>query len=619
MALAGCAEAESTPTAAESLENLFTTIDLMDATISGLQTEMEEGHVTSEQLTQMYIDRIEAYDEELQLNSIIMINPGALDDARQLDLERSEGNVRGPLHGIPIVVKANYEVAGLPTSAGANVLANMIATEDAFVIKKLKDAGAVILAQANLSEFANSSTNSRSTLGGVSRNAYDTDKTPGGSSGGTAVAVTSNFAAAGLGTDTGGSIRNPSSFSNVYGIRPSKGLTSITGVFPLAAYRDTTGPIARTAEDLALLLEIMAGTDEKDDYTLEADADSLLGDGYTESLSEDGLKGMRIGYLGFSFMYYNDKEFTVPDDRIDDMVNKTLANLRKAGAEFVNLEDYLPQETLTAFDEELVAETFEYDVNKYLSEKGDAAPYKTIKELVESGTGTVMHMNLRMMLNFRDDLAASLEETENPYSETVGSYQRIPVWQDILDARTMVSKVMEENDIDAIMYMNHFDVEPKEEVFTMTEKHNNANFDMIFATKLGFPEISIPMGFSNPDSDYETPLPLGLSVFADFGQEETLLKLAYAYEQQAGGYIRRMPEQMPALEDESLKAFLEDLIDKAYTIDYGYKKKPEGKIQLMLGACEKAKAVDTKDPYATYEAARELAEAYDNVMAEIKG
>ena len=211
-AFASETQTENTSSAVETLENLFTTVDLMDATIADLQAEMEAGHVTSEQLTQMYIDRIEAYDEPLRLNSIIFINPGALDDARELDRERSEGKVRGPLHGIPVVVKANIDIAGMATSAGANALSELAATEDSFVVKKLKEAGAVILAQANMAEFAYSASSSRSTLGGFVHNPYDIEKMPGGSSGGTAVAVTCNFAAAGLGTDTGGSIRNPACF-----------------------------------------------------------------------------------------------------------------------------------------------------------------------------------------------------------------------------------------------------------------------------------------------------------------------------------------------------------------------------------------------------------------------
>ena len=629
LAFSGCDTAQEASqatkqTASEALEALFTTVDLMDATVADLQAEMEAGHVTSEQLTQMYIDRIEAYDEKLGLNSIIALNPAAPEDARKLDQERAEGNVRGPLHGIPVVVKANLDIADMATSTGASILADLVATEDAFAVKKLKEAGAVILAQANMSEFAFSAVSSRSTLGGYVHNAYDATRTPGGSSGGTAVAVTSNFAAVGVGTDTGGSIRNPSSFANLYGIRPSKGLTSISGVFPLKAYKDTVGPMARTAEDLALMLEVLAGTDNADDYTVEADADALLGEGYTKSLTADALKGMRIGYLDSSWGYsaFRGEEYIymTPDRKIEGMFNKTLANLRKAGAQIVNLSEALSAEMIQKISKGMETNTFEFDANKFLHEKGDAAPYQTVKAMTDTGTGGVQYINLNWALMGLGELAPSFEKTKNPYTETVGAYQRLPDWQKALKGRATISKIMKENDVDAVMYLNFFDV-PGEESGDVNVVYNPSEYDLTFGPKLGLPEISIPMGFSGTDKNCKTPLPLGLSVFADFGQEKTLLQLAYAYEQQAGASIRQMSALTPALEDAALAGFLKDLIIKAYSVEdsYSFIKKPEGELQLMLSACEKAKAVDTKDPYATYEAAKTLAEAYDRVIATSVG
>ena len=590
----------------------------MDATISELQAEMEAGNVTSERLTEMYIERIEAYDEKQKLNSILFVNPEALDDARALDQERSEGKLRGPLHGIPLVVKANCEVAGMAVTAGSISLAEVIASEDSFVVKRLKEAGAVILALTNMSEFAYSSVISRSTLGGNVHNAYDTDKIPGGSSGGTAVAVTSNFAAAGVGTDTGGSIRNPSSFNNIYGIKPSKGLTSISGVIPLKAYRDTTGPMARTAEDLALLLEIMAGTDEADDYTLEADADALLGSGYTESLSPDALQGVRIGYLksSFDYMVQEDDEmlFDMADQKVDVMCDKTIANLSKAGATFVDLSEVLTDDMLKEFSDAVTIDTFAYDVSKYLYDKGDASPYQTIKELRNDGL-RIMNMNMGFLVPGVDELPDTFEEMEDPYTETFGDYQRIPAWQSVLDGRELVTRILEENDIDAIMYLNFFDVPIKEEAI-VTARYNKIEYDITLGSKLGLPDISIPMGFSDVTEESPAELPLGLSLTAGYGQDGLLLRIAYAYEQQAGDIIRRTPESTPALEDPTLNAFLLDLVDRAYSIDYSqFEKIPEGKVRIMQYACEKALTVDKKDPRAVYEAAGELAEAYDNVMA----
>ena len=611
--LTGCAgNGASKESAVKQLEELFTTIDLMDATIADLQTEMEAGRVSSEELCQMYIDRIEAYDEKLHLNSIIAVNPAALDDARMLDEERKQGNLRGPLHGIPVVVKANLDVAGMSTSAGAIMLADMIADEDSFVVKQLKDAGAVILAQCNLSEFAYSAVNSRSTLGGTVHNAYDTRMTPAGSSGGTGVAVTSNFAAAGIGTDTGGSIRNPSSFSNLYGMRPSKGLVSIDGIFPNQAYRDTAGPMARTVEDMALMLEVIAGSDEKDDYTLEVDADKLLGDGYSESLSEDGLKGVRIAYLESSFYHFSDEYgFQQPDQKIQEMLSMCKSNLAKAGAEFVNLGEVLSSDLIESLIEGIEARTFEYDANRYLNEHGNTK-YRTLKDMLDTISGTVNHINLTWLAAGQEEYAPSFEETEDPYVETADSYKRISAWQQVLDGREAVTKILEENDIDAVMYLSFFDV-AGDETDPVVSTHNMSNYDIIFSPRLGLPEVNIPMGFSVRSEDYASEMPLGLCLFSGYGNEETLLNIAYAYEKQAGDIIRRMPENTPALKDEKLNEFLRDLIEKAYSVK-DTKNKAAGKMEIMLHACEKAMDVDQKDPYAVYEAARDLAEAYDRVM-----
>ena len=609
---------EAEPTASQALETMFTTVDLMDATISDLQAEMEAGNLTSEQLCSMYIDRIKAYDDKLDLNSVISINPDALKSARRLDRERMNGEVRGPLHGIPIIVKANIDVKGMATSAGARILKDMVATEDSFIVKRLKKAGAVILAQANMSEFAFATSSSRSTLGGNVHNAYDRTRTPAGSSGGTAVAVTCNFAAAGVGTDTGGSIRNPSSFANIYGIRPSKGLVSTNGILPLKAFRDTAGPMARTAEDMALLLEVMAGTDKGDDYTLEVDADKLVGDGYTASLTKNGLKGMRIGYLNYSFGYSyvkgNDLKNARISSKIKPMLRKAIGNLEKAGAEIVDLSSILTTDTIGRITAGIDAYTFEYDINKYLKNKGKAAKYKTLRDLYNYGRSGVTYKYLDQVASGTGRPAGALETTPNPYWKKVGKYQRIPDWKRALEGRRKIAKILKANDIDAVVYLNFFDVAEKEKPW-IEPAENTANYDISFGSKLGLPEISLPMGFSRTDSSYKNEMPLGLSIFAGFGKEKKLMKIAYAYERKAGENIRRMPESTPALEDKTLNKFLKELIKKARSIDNTkYSAAFEKKEKQMLKALKKAEKVKTKDPYATYEAAKDLAEAYDSLV-----
>ncbi|MBQ4467779.1 MAG: hypothetical protein II918_06145 [Firmicutes bacterium] len=540
------------PTASETLEALFTTVDLMDATIADLQEEMEAGKLTAEQLTQMYMDRIEAYDDKLDLNSIISINPNALKEARKLDRERLNGDVRGPLHGIPIVIKANIDVKGMATSAGAKILKNMVATEDSFVVKQLKDAGAVILAQANMSEFAFATSSSRSTLGGYVHNAYDTTRTPAGSSGGTAVAVTCNFAAAGVGTDT----------------------------------------------------------------------DKLVGDGYTDSLTEDGLKGMRIGYLNYSFGYSyvsgDDLKNARLNSKIKPMLRKAIRNLEKAGAELVDLSDVLTTEKIERITAGIDAYTFEYDLNKYLKNKGETAKYKTLRDLFAYGRDGSTYMYLDLVSSGTGNPARSFGTTSNPYWKKFGEFQRIGGWNRALEGRAKIAKILKENDVDAVVFLNFFDVAEKEKPL-IEAAQSNADYDMSFGSKLGLPEISIPMGFSRASSSYRNEMPLGLSVFAAYGKEQKLMKIAYAYEKAAGKSIRRMPDETPALEDKALNKFLKNLTKEAYAIsNTKYSKGFKEKEERMLKACRRAEKVNTKDPCATYEVARELADAYDNVLIHME-
>ena len=648
--------------ASRPLEDLFTTIDLLDATIAELTAEMEAGHVTSAELTRMYLDRIEAYDDELNLNSITNINPNALEDAAALDRERAAGNIRGPLHGIPVIVKDNIDVAGMATTAGSAAFAGNIAQEDAFVVKRLREAGAVILAKANMSEFARRTVDSHSTFGGNVHNAYDPAKTAGGSSGGTAVAVTCSFAAAGLGTDTGGSVRYPSAFANLYGLRPSKGLTSTNGVFPLTATNDTVGPMARTAEDLAVLLEVIAGTDEKDDFTLEADADALKGDGYLDNCRVDGLQGMRIGILTNSFTYHPNEEFRnqlqeyleqtglseeeavvyTVGENVRDMVNRARENLIKAGAAIVDISEELSDEMIESFYEDMkLTNTNAYDIDAYLSGRPDAI-CSSIRELAESGnpeaSDNVIYSYIDTFFSANEeeenalsaesgegDVEEGVEENpvegaENPYSYvTEAGYARPPYWKTYLDSRETVQKILEENDVDAVMYLEFFNVPPDDATAGEDISMNYTGYTVWYPIYMGFPEIMIPMGFSEATEEYPSELPLGLSIFAGFGKDDTLVQIAFAYQQQAGSLIRRIPENTPALRDEKLNGFLEALMEAAYSIDTsGFSGALAGKTGMMENALRKAAAADMGDPYAVYEAAATLARAYDRLLEELE-
>ncbi len=602
------AGAQTTQTKTEQLESMFTTSDLIDASITELQKELTEGNVTSVELVQMYLDRIEAYDKSLNLNSIITVNENALETAKALDEERAAGKVRGALHGIPIIVKDNYDVEGLATSAGAVALKDSIAPDDATVVAKLKDAGAIILAKANLSEFAMSGSNSRSTLGGSVHNAYDNTRTAAGSSGGTAVSVTSNFAAAGLGTDTGSSIRRPSSFSNIYGLRPSTGLTSRDGVVPLNMDRDVTGPMCRTVEDLAILMDVMAGTDPADEWTAEADSYIPEG-GYTSYLNEDGLQGKRIGYLMDSFGYYyaaeNGENVAVDspvalDSKISGIAEKAINTLKEGGAELVDMSEMLPETLIQELSNTGYVDVFEWDLNTYLESLGENAPMKSMWDIKENGG----HMT------------DSIDSAHNPETDPISDPRETEEYQQMkaqmLNFRETVNQILAENDIDAVVFISQTDVADKEE--TSDNKNNASSYLNKFGPIAGLPEMMIPMGFAetDPANGYDKPMPLGMSMFSSYGNEATLIEIAYAYEQIADN-IRMAPSSVPALEDENLNGFLSSLISEVSEMDSkAYTQESWNDVETALAD---AKAVDTADVDATYDAALALAQAYDGLAA----
>lgn len=608
-------EKVETPSEVAKLENMFTTIDLMDATISELTQAMEKGQVTSKELVEMYIDRINAYDKQLELNSIISINPDAVAQAEELDKERAKGNIKGKLHGIPIIVKDNYDVGGLPTTAGCKALMNSIAPDDAFVVKKLKDAGAIILAKANMSEFASSGRNSRSTIGGAVHNPYDTTRTPAGSSGGTGVAITSNFAAAGLGTDTGSSVRAPSTMNNLFGLRVSLGLTSRDGIVPLSLDNDIAGPLCRSAQDLALMLSVMAGTDSNDAWT--KDSDSMIpADGYTSYLKADGLKGKKIGYLQNSFgYYYNNKGEAVENPKeiaacMKKIVERTKSNLKKGGAELVDMSEILPDSLIASLRSNTgVGSVFEWDLNNYFASLGENAPIKSVYDLVTNYTYGVDYTNVSVK-----NPVTSLAGMTNPRS--LESYTNAVTNR--LKFRNEVNKILKDNGIDAVMFVPYTQPANKEADSQNASYANSASYTSHFGPTAGLPEMAIPMGLCDTDEalGYDKEMPMGFNLFTSYGNEKELIEIAYGY-QEISGYenIRTAPYTTPALEDKDLDKYLDNLMEKVDTINYdNYTVYPQGKIQVMINKYAKAADVDESDVYATYSAAYDLAKAYDKVM-----
>ena len=312
------------------------TIDITNATIAEVEAAMRDGSVSSESLTQAYLKRVEAYDKAgPKINTVITLNPKALETARALDAERKAGKVRGPLHGIPILVKDNYNTYDLPTTGGSQTLLGSIPPSDAFMMKKLRDAGVVIIAKVNLHEFAYSggAPNGYSSLGGQTLNPHDLTRGPSGSSAGTGAGIAAAFAQFGLGTDTAGSIRNPSSANGIAGLKPTRGLLSRSGIIPLALSFDTGGPMARNVSDLAVSLGVMTGVDKTDPATA-ASAGHFETD-YTKYLKSGSLKGARIGVM---------RDYMGQSPGTDFVMEQAIVRLQQLGATVIDpvkLPDYL--------------------------------------------------------------------------------------------------------------------------------------------------------------------------------------------------------------------------------------------------------------------------------------
>lgn len=482
--------------------------DITEATITQMQAAMTEGRLTSVQLIQQYLDRIAKYDDQgIKLNAILTINPKALELAAQLDKERATTGVRGPLHGVPIIVKDNFDTADMPTTAGCVCLKNSIPDQDADQIAMLKAAGAIILAKSNLHEFAFGITTS-SSLGGQTLNPYALDHYPGGSSGGTGAAIAANFAAAGLGTDTGGSIRIPSAFNSLVGIRPTIGLSSRDGIIPLALTQDVGGPIARTVEDAAILLQTTAGYDPDDIAT--AYSVGHIPANYTDSLQVDGLQGARIGIATELFNNATDSEKSVTQ-----VVYGAVDDIKRLGATAVpiqipNLQQIMKYPSLSGYE-------FKFQLNDYLTSLGDDAPYHNLTEILASG-------------QFDPKQAESMQKRDA--LATLDT----PEYKDIVLNRTKVTreallKVMADNNLDAIVYPT-----TTQPAATIGEEQVSGDNNRLSPFS-GFPAITVPAGFTN------SGLPVGIEFLGRPFDESTLIKLTYSYEQ--GTHNRHAPTLTP--------------------------------------------------------------------------
>jgi amidase len=479
--------------------------EVVERTIPELQDAMAAGRVTSRELVEQYLARIEAYDQRgPSLNAMISLNAAALEEADALDQERASGNVRGPLHGVPVVVKDNYDMVGLPTTAGSVALADWYPPDDAYQVARLKVAGAVIIGKTNMHELAYG-IETISSLGGQTRNPYDPTRNPGGSSGGTGAAVAANFAVAGMGSDTCGSIRIPSFHHALVGLRGTRGLSSRDGIIPLALTQDIGGPLTRTVTDLALVLDATVGHDPADAVTELADGH--IPPTYTDFLETGALAGARIGTLEFQLG-------TTPlDQPVRRVIQAALEAMETAGATIVALE--IPDLPELLQGASLERWEFETQFADYLRTPG--TPVGSIEEILDAG---LYHEALEARYR-RSAAAPGLDDPE---------YLEIVARRDVV--RRHVLEAMADQQIDAIAYPTI-----RRTARPIGEPQPGTN--CVLASVAGLPAIVVPAGYAADG------MPVGLELLGEAWAEGALVRLAYSYEQMT--HHRRPPHTTPSL------------------------------------------------------------------------
>ncbi len=474
-------------------------IQLDELTVSAIHQAYQNGDYTAEQLTQAYIDRIHQYDLDSTTNAIILINPQALEDARKLDEEFKKIGKLQPLHGIPVIVKDNYNTKGLQTTAGSAALAGFEPATDAYQVKKLREAGAIILAKSNMAEWAFSPRVTISSIAGETRNPYNLNHTTAGSSGGTGAAVAANFGALGLGTDTGNSIRGPSSHNALVGFRSTLGLTSREGIAPLYLRNDVGGPMCRTVEDATRVLQLIAGYDSNDPITQHAQG--KVADNYLNYLDKNGLQRARIGIL----RTLSEDE---PHPEIKSLFEQAISDLIRLGADIVDPVD------IPGFDnlrQDQWCPMFRHDVNQYLASLGPDVPVKNLNEVIESGKyAEYIESRLKYHLESGTNPGEGMEPCLDPFEDP----RRIKY-------REAIEKTMDSLQLDAIIYpsWNH----PPAKIGDQSGyKGDNSQ---VIAPHTGQPAFTVPMGYTSGS------LPAGLQFLGRMFDEPTLIKLTYAYEQ----------------------------------------------------------------------------------------
>ena len=510
-ALGGCGDGAPSRRAPHPLE-----ARVVEASLADLQQGMEDGSLTSEGITEAYLARIERWNRDLR--AVIAINPQAIEQARALDAERAAGEVRGWLHGIPVLLKDNIETSeDLPTTAGSLALLNNVTGRDAHLTALLREAGAVILGKANLSEWANfrseRSSSGWSAVGGQARNPYDPTRTPCGSSSGSGVAVAASLSALAIGTETNGSIVCPSHVNGIVGIKPTVGLVSRRGIVPISHSQDTAGPMARSVTDATLLLQAISGVDSQDPVT--ARAGQVAGRNLAAHLDPKGLEGKRIGVVRSLAGYH---------EAVDALLDQAVADLRAAGAEIVDDLEFQPPDGFGRATYDVLLYEFKHDLDAYLA----SLPSEDLSKL---DLAALVEFNVKNadteMRWFRQEIFEK--------SQTKGTLEE----QAYIEALALAQKATREQGIDALMAEHSVDAllaptgAPAWKIDLVDGDHFLGG-SSTYAAVSGYPAITVPMGLVHG-------LPVGVSFFAGEFSEPTLIEIAYAYEQVSA---RRVPPRL---------------------------------------------------------------------------
>lgn len=476
----------------------FKPIDLIELTIMDIHQNYEKDIYNSQQLVKAYLNRIKRFDK--QTNAVSILNPNAVSIAKELDEEYKRTKILRPLHGIPLIVKDNINTKNLPTTGGALALRDFVPDEDAFIIQKLVDAGAIIIAKSNMAEWAFSPMHTESSTKGITRNPYNLDYVPAGSSGGTASSIAGNLAVIGLGTDTGNSIRGPSSHCSLVGFRTTLGLISRSGIIPLFLRNDVVGPMCRTVEDATRVMEIMTGIDPKDQLTNNSKGKTPSN--YSQFLIKDGLRGSRVGVL----RELSDENI---DPQISALFEKAILDLDSLGAEIVDPVDIIAFSTLR---QNQWCASFRKDVESYLATYVKRDTMKTVEDIIRVGTTSQFSKGrLLSFLNKNTRWGDEEEECLDAYNDP----RRITF-------RKAIESLMDSLKIDAIIYPSWNNKPARIDFFEEEYKGDN---NQVIAPHTGQPAFTVPMGFTKDN------LPVGLQFLGKMYDEPTLIKLAYSYEQ----------------------------------------------------------------------------------------